>query len=469
MFSSLASGVSRQISEIGAQLSGLVMEPALRLGVTGLSRAGKTVFITSLVANLLDRSRMGQLTAGGRIEAVYLQPQPDDTLPRFAYEDHLAALTGDAPTWPQSTRAVSELRLSFRIAPYGVLAGLTGPRLLHVDIVDYPGEWLLDLALLDKSYAQWSEEVLSRLPHRSMGADYLAMARAEDGALKLDETRAAALVAAFTQYLHAARAAGWSDCTPGRFLLPGDLAGSPALTFAPLPPSDTPRGSLAREMARRFEAYKSQIVQPFFRQHFAKIDRQIVLVDVLDAVHQGPRALEDLRRTMADVLGAFRPGRSRFLSQILGGKRVEKILFAATKADHLHHTQHPALTAIMQAMLREAISRADFAGAKTSALSIAALRCTVEEMLTQNGSALPAVRGRQHGSGKQVALYAGELPADPMRLLSPARQGAEKWLDADFGLMQFAPAKGGSAGGIQGGLPHIRLDRAAEFLIGDRL
>lgn len=473
MFSSLTNGISRQIGEIGAQLSSLVMEPTLRLGVTGLSRAGKTVFITSLIANLLDRARMGQLKAGGRIEAVYLQPQPDDTLPRFSFEDHLAALTGDAPHWPDSTRAVSELRLSFRIAPYGVLGGLTGPRVLHLDIVDYPGEWLLDLALLDKSYTHWSEEVLARLPHRAMGADYLAQARAEDGARALDEVRASALAASFTEYLHAAKAAGWSDCSPGRFLLPGDLAGSPALTFAPLPPSDDPRGSMAREMARRYEAYKARVVQPFFRQHFAKIDRQIVLVDVLGAIHQGPRALEDLRRTMADILGAFKPGRSRSLSQILGGKRVEKILFAATKADHLHSAQHAALTGIMQAMLREAMSRADFAGADTAAMSVASLRCTVEEMLSQNGEILPAVRGRQAETGKQVALYAGELPADPMRLLSPARQGAGVWLDADFGLMQFAPTKGSAGGGVggqvTGGLPHIRLDRAAEFLIGDRL
>ncbi len=471
MFSSVTQGAKRQLTHLGAQLSGMAFEPSLRLGVTGLSRAGKTVFITSLVANLLERGRMGQLRAGGRIEAVYLQPQPDDTVPRFAFEDHLAAITGDAPRWPQSTRAVSQLRLSFRMAPHGLLRKVTAPRLLHVDIVDYPGEWLLDLALLDKSYPQWSESVLTRLAQQKEGADYLATARAEDGAQKLDETRAAHLAAAYTQYLAAAQAAGRADCSPGRFLVPGDLAGSPALTFAPLPPSDAPRGSLAREMARRFDSYKSKVVQPFFRAHFAKIDRQIVLVDVLGAIHQGPRALEELRRTMADVLGAFKPGRSRFLAQIFGGKRVEKILFAATKADHLHSAQHGALTGIMQAMLREAMSRAEFAGAKTAAMSIAALRCTVEDMLSQNGAALPAVRGRQMDTGRQVALYAGELPSDPMRLLSPARQGAEAWLDADFGTMQFSPARGGQGTGGQamGGLPHIRLDRAAEFLIGDRL
>ena len=467
--SEVADGLVRGLDSVTGGLLAPLFEPVVRLGVTGLSRAGKTVFITGLVANLIQHGRMPQLraAAAGRIEAVYLQPQPDLTLPRFAYEDHLAALTGTDPHWPQSTRAVSELRLSFRVRPAGFFAGLGGPRVVHLDIVDYPGEWRLDLSLLDKSYAEWSEATLDRLAKRPEAAEFMALARAEDGALRLDEGRAQALAASFTHYLTKARAAGWSDCTPGRFLLPGDLAGSPVLTFAPLPqPAEAGRGSLWREMVRRYEGYKSKVVQPFFRDHFARVDRQIVLVDVLGAIHQGPQAVEDLRRTMADVLAAFRPGRNGWLSGLLGGKRVEKILFAATKADHLHHAQHPALTAIMTALLTEAKSRADFAGAETAALSIASLRCTVEELLQQDGEALEAVRGRLM-SGKSAVMYPGQLPGDPARLLSPARQGAEKWLDADYGLMGFLPARMALRPGE--GPPHIRLDRAAEFLIGDRL
>ena len=45
--------------------------------------------------------------------------------------------------------------------------------------------------------------------------------------------------------------------------------------------------------------------------------------------------------------------------------------------------------------------------------------------------------------------------------------GAEKWLDADYGMMAFAPAKLVLRPGE--GPPHIRLDKAADFLIGDRL
>lgn len=470
VLSTVAEGAVRGLDSLGSSVSAQFFEPTLRLGVTGLARAGKTVFITSLVANLLSRGRMLQLEAGrsGRIEGAYLQPQPDDTVPRFAYEDHLAALTGPSPHWPASTRAVSELRLSLTLRATGLLSGLQGPRRLHIDIVDYPGEWLLDLALLDKTYTQWSAEVLERLPARAVAADYLQLLTEVDASAPHDEPQAIALARVFGQYLHAARQDGFYDCTPGRFLLPGDLEGSPVLTFAPLAPDAAAgRGSLWREMERRYEAYKSKVVKPFFRDHFTKIDRQVVLVDALSAIHSGPQAVEDLRQAMGDVLSAFRPGRNGFLTSILRGKRVEKILFAATKADHLHHQQHPQMTAIIEALTREARDRAQFAGAETAALALASLRATTEEIRQHEGADLACVRGTLLDSGRQAAFYPGALPQDPAQLLSPARQGAQNWLEGDYQAMQFAPAVLQMKPGD--GPPHIRLDRAAEFLIGDRL
>jgi predicted YcjX-like family ATPase len=441
-------------------------DPVIRLGVTGLSRAGKTVFITSLVGNLLDRGRMAALRAAadGSIKAAWLQPQPDDTVPRFEFERHLAAMTGPDPHWPEGTRHVSQLRLSLRVQPRGMIAGWRGQQVLHLDIVDYPGEWLLDLRLMDKDFDQWSNEVFERMQDRP-GADMFRAALAATDATRVDETAAQALTDAYTNHLHMTRDAGWSDCTPGRFLMPGELAGSPALTFTPLP-AEMRAGALGREFARRFGAYKSRVVKPFFRDHFARIDRQVVLMDVLGAIHAGPPAVEDMRRAMADILTAFRPGRTGWLAQLLGARRVERILFAATKADHLNHVQHPRLTAITAAMLREARDRADFSGARTDAMSIASLRSTTEETIRQDGEDLPAVRGTLM-DGRQAAFYPGELPANPAELLIPAQQGATRWLDGDYAIMDFAPARNTLRPGD--GPPHIRLDRAAEFLIGDRL
>ncbi len=464
----IADGLTRQVERAGGMVSGAFFEPVIRLGVTGLSRAGKTVFITSLVANLMNRARMGGLRAAtdGSIRAAYLQPQPDDTLPRFDYETHLAALTGPVPHWPESTRAISELRLSLRVQPTGLIAGMRGARNVHLDIVDYPGEWLLDLGLMEKDYAQWAAETLERIRERPQAREFLRLLDGTDPAAALDEPQAQRLAAAFTQYLVTAREDGFSDCTPGRFLLPGDLAGSPVLTFAPLPPGGG-RGSLGREFARRYDAYRREVVKPFFRDHFARLDRQVVLVDALGAIHAGPPAVEDMRRAMGDILGAFKPGRNNFLTQILRGRRVERILFAATKADHLHHTQHAKLTAIMEALLADARARADYAGAKTAAMSIAALRATTEDRVPHQGGELDVVRGVLLDSGKRAAFHPGALPEDPAHLLVPARKGAEAWLDEDYAIMRFAPQPLSLKPGE--GPPHIRLDRAAEFLIGDRV
>ena len=470
VISRLADGVLRSAENVSDTVSGLLFEPVIRLGVTGLARSGKTVFITSLVANLLNSGRMPHFLAAkeGRIEAAFLQPQPDDTVPRFDYETHLSALSAPEPTWPDSTRAISELRVSLRVRPNGLLAGLQGPRTVHIDIVDYPSEWLLDLALLDLSYRDWSAQVLERIATREQAAGYLAQVSQTDATARLDEPVAQELAAEFARYLNDARDAGYYDCTPGRFLLPGDLAGSPVLTFAPLPDAGSaPRRSLHREMERRFEAYKSRVVKPFFRDHFSRIDRQVVLVDVLGAIQNGPPAVEDMRNAMTEILSSFRPGRNAFLSKLLLGKRVEKILFAATKADHLHHTQHPQMTAIMEALTRDARDRARFAGAQTAALSIASLRASTEATMPHEGADLNVVQGRLLDTGKQAAFYPGDLPDDPNHLLSAASGGDQAWLDQDYRVMRFAPQRLSMKPGD--GPPHIWMDRAAQFLIGDRL
>lgn len=461
----LADGIMRGAESLGSAVSETFFDTTVRVGVTGLARAGKTVFITSLVANLMDRGRMPGLRAAaeGRVDAVYLQPQPDDTVPRFSYEAHLADLTGTEPRWPESTRAISQLRLSLRVKPSGVLGTMAGPRVVHLDIVDYPGEWLLDLGLMDQNFADWSAEVLKTAEARSEADAFLSLVREIDGAAPLDEPTAGRLAEHYTLYLQEARAAGYSDCTPGRFLLPGDLAGSPALTFAPLPPGEAPRGSLRREFERRYEAYKRKVVSPFFREHFARLDRQVVLVDLLGALGGGPDRLDDLERAMGKVLGAFAPGRNSWLTSWFTGRRIDRVLFAATQADHLHHSQHDQLARLLDMLLRQSRDRAAFAGAATKTAAVAALRATTEETRTHAGREVEMIRGRLEDTGREVAFHAGALPQTLDAFRAEATQGEAP----DFAMHRFAPAPSTLRDGK--GPPHIRLDQAAEFLMGDKL
>ncbi|WP_341988457.1 YcjX family protein [Azorhizobium sp. AG788] len=460
-----------------------IAAPTVRLGVTGLSRAGKTVFTTALVHALIRGGRLPvfEPANSGRIAGADLKPQPDDAVPRFAYEDHLAQIITQRQ-WPASTTRISELRLAIRYAPRR-----GGMRTLTLDLVDYPGEWLLDLPLLDMSFADFSRNSLdlARDPARAaMSAPFLAALAATDPASAENETQARALAARFTAYLAACRGerVAMSLLPPGRFLMPGDLEGSPALTFAPLDLSGetAPKaGSLGAMMARRFEAYKNAVVRPFFREHFARLDRQIVLVDALSALNAGPAALADLERALDSILTAFRLGRNNIASALFR-PRIERVLFAATKADHLHQTSHDRLEAILQRLVDRALLRAKAEGALFDVAALAAVRATREASVNRGGTLIPAIVGTpeagQSAGGQrfdglaEVGVFPGELPASPDALF--AADGGFIGLasgddaDSDFRFLRFRPPGGIGAGAA---LPHIRLDRALQFLLGDRL
>ena len=114
----------------------------------------------------------------------------------------------------------------------------------------------------------------------------------------------------------------------------------------------------------------------------------------------------------------------------------------------------------------QAKQRADFSGAQTQAMSLAAVRATSEATVKHDGIALDCVQGTLE-SGKEAAFYPGELPEDPARILGPAAESADKWLDADYQIMSFLPATTARKTGA--GIAHIRLDKALQFLIGDKL
>src|SRR4051794_11095800 len=193
--------------------------PTIRLGVTGLSRAGKTVFITALVHGLSHGGRFPvfESLASGRIARARLEPQPDDAVPRFAYEDHLRMLV-EQRRWPGSTTDISELPL---VIDYQRQNG--AERTLTLDIVDYPGEWLLDLPLLEKTYEQWSAEslALSRIaPRLRLAAEWHAHLATLDPRGREDEQAELTTAKLFTDYLRACRGERFamSLLPPGRFL-----------------------------------------------------------------------------------------------------------------------------------------------------------------------------------------------------------------------------------------------------------
>lgn len=466
---------ARALIEYGQHL----FNPTIRLGVTGLSRAGKTVFLTALVHGLLRGGRFPVFEphSGGRIAGARLSPQPDDGVPRFDYEKHLRALV-DERQWPDSTRQISELRL---MIDYQSKSGAN--RTLTLDLVDYPGEWLLDLPLLDLSYEQWSAESLKRsreMPRDTLAKSWHAHLRTLDPLARAYENDAIEAAKLFTAYLRACRDERFamSVLPPGRFLMPGDLEGSPALTFAPLDlPPDVERtsASLWSMMRRRYEAYRELVVRPFFVDHFQRLDRQIVLVDALAAFNAGPHAVADLESALTDILACFHVGKRTLLSAMFD-PRADKVLFAATKADHMHHSSHDRLEAILRRMVSRAVGRAEFSGASIDVVALSAVRATREAMVSRKGESLPSIAGVAASGEKvgaqtfdgqtEVVVFPGDLPDDPEAMFANPESAAR---EGDLRFLRFCPPPLETTGEGAPSLPHIRFDRALQFLIGDRL
>lgn len=447
----------------------------LRLAVTGLSRAGKTAFLTSLVyqlrhAGLEARLDLFPVAREGRLLGAQRVAQQDLGVPRFPYDQAMSALDDDPPRWPEPTRGISELRLHIRYRPQrsGVLAALgSDSATLTLDLFDYPGEWLLDLPLLEHDFLSWSSRQQATLSpqRRAIAKEWLEAVTKLDPAAKADEAELATIAECYAASLRAARKAGFADLQPGRFLLPGDLDGAPVLQFFPLPGLNEgdrqhlealPEASTYRTLARRFAYYQQHVVKPFYREHFRRFDRQIVLVDVLGALNAGAERFEDLSRALSTLMKSFDYGRRSLLSRLFS-PRIDRLAIAATKADHVTPDQHANLVTLLEALLAEPIKDLRFADVPLKALSLASIRAAHTHEVTQQGERILALRGTTL-EGEETLLFPGEVPTQLPR--------RDFWERRGFVFPAFRPLPYQSRGD---GLPHIRMDAALDWLIGDKL
>lgn len=453
-----------------------VFNPTLKLGVTGLSNAGKTVFITSLIENLLKGKSLPVfgVMREGRLLKVKLAEQPDSKIARFEFEKHIASLLRDQ-TWPDSTRELSQIRLQLEFSPRsrGFLPFRNTK--LNLDIIDYPGEWLLDLPLLDKSYRQFCRETIARAQspqHKQHAQPWLAAIQSINFLQEANEHDIETLSRSFKNYLSSAKKSNnmISSLAPGHFLVPGNFEGAPILSFSPIPDlgiSDFPENSIAGIMEQRYEAYKKHIVFPFFREYIARLDRQVILVDSLDAINNGKNSIDEMKNALGEILLCFKTGKSSLITKLMQHK-IDRILIASTKVDHLHHSSHDRLEKITTEIVAQALKKAQLKGVITDTLAMASIRSTKEGLSEKHGESLPVVIGTPMKDEKigdtifdgitETAIFPGDLPDSLTDLLD------ENWRN-QLQFVRFRPPKLKS----NQSFPQIRLDRAMEFLFGDYL
>jgi predicted YcjX-like family ATPase len=108
------------------------------------------------------------------------------------------------------------------------------------------------------------------------------------------------------------------------------------------------------------------------------------------------------------------------------------------------------------------------------------VRATREATVARGRDKLPAITGTplagEIAGGErfegdcEVASFPGDLPDDPAALFAGFKGlSAAEAADADFRFLRFRPPPTEPAPSGIPMLPHIRLDRALQFLLGDRL
>jgi hypothetical protein len=437
----------------------------VKIGVTGFSRAGKTLFISSLAQALLSadswKNKPGQGPLAhfapaerGSFRSAQVRNDINSHLPQFPFIKVRNGLVEQNAGWPAPTEGISHLVLDLDFWSKRWYRRL---RHVRVELVDYPGEWLNDLPMLEQGYGAWSDSVLqlAQLNDRKQwSVPYLDRLESIPQEQNFDEDVVSQLSDLWVDYMQQAATNGFVFNQPGRALRPADLLHSPVLRLAPLPQWLRAAG-LGKGMSKRFEEYKRKVIKPFYTDHFKHMDRQIVLLDVLQALQNGEAAFDELTQALQGTLQSFRYGKQGLLSWLTGIKTTH-VLFAATKADHVTRGDRANLEGLVSRMLtlldENGAIRSNVAN--SGVMALASIRAT-EDRMTINPPKREILFGQPAGEKEAGQWDPGGLPLD----MPP------NWPEVHFRFLKFEPQP--MPGALHEGFPSINIGRAINFLIGD--
>ncbi|WP_241970323.1 YcjX family protein [Idiomarina seosinensis] len=453
--------LTKNISHRARDLIDRGLDRHIRLAITGLSGAGKTALLSGLLEQMLyanDSSALPywRVAKQQRLIGARLVPSSDWSIARFDYEGAVNALTGENSSWPQSTRDVSEIRIELKFKPVkGLASKLSDSRKVTVDLIDYPGEWLLDLPMLAQNYQQWSEQQ-SRLSEQGARAEVFAgwhnrvreSMQLEGDA---DET-IRRLARDYQQQLQRCKKEfGLYFLQPGRHLLPGELADAPALDFFPWPTDlDLPE-SWGELLQQKYHYYQQQVIKPFYKSYFQDFNRQVILVDVLTALEAGEDALSELKLALTELMKSFEYGNNHFLKRLLS-PQIDRVALVASKVDHIGPDQHAALRQLLAQLLQNSRQQLDFERIEYKTFSVAGISVSQAGQLSDGTVVLD---GFDHDR-QRVRVGAPKVPA--------TWPNKKDW-QIGFAYPRFYP----HFSSVQSPLPHIRLDQLLDYLLGDKL
>lgn len=445
------------------------MARTIHVGLTGLSRAGKTVFLTSAIHDLVEHTGedLDDFRFSGWRYVGNPQPLPNGVEP-FPYRKLVQALREDPPQWPAPNTDVTEYRVHLHFVQDD-----NRRREAVVVFLDYPGERLVDIALLDTSYEDWSEEVWERLqdphqPAREAAQNFLDCVCDMQAALRgaVPEHRRQVAQRAFGEFLMGLRKVRCLAAPVVPIMEAEQQETAVSAPFFPLNREARQRLPRLHQLLKQaYAAYLKTSVAPFLRR-IAACSHQVILVDVLDILRNGTEKFNEVKEQMQRVLNCYRRINrgwfNRLWSQMpwVGRPQIRRVSFCATKADQATRDCRGNLVNLLRSLFTRAEQAIRFDRRivqKIDFLGIAAFRCTDDVDTDHEGRPIVALRGRlkHEASPDEDTYYPGRVPEE-----WPAYE--EKW--RSFRFPDFLPRR---LPDINTGrpLPHINMDQILFALV----
>ncbi len=441
--------LSKKVGEVVDNISRPVS--TTKIAITGLSRSGKTIFITSLIDQLLLQKKITSITSRKQPFNVTIK-SPTTLIKRFDYYS-LKKIIKEYHQWPDGTDDITSTILEFETkSRYSFLSNSK----FRIELIDYPGEWILDIAMMDLSYEQWSEKTINWMKNidEDIVKEYLSRihelsdnSKGKEIENKIHQQYSDML--AFLKNNH------YSNLTPGRFLMPSDLAHDPILCFAPINPSSS---SLHQVFKERYEYYLENIVKKIQLEHFRGFDRQVVLIDIIEALQNGYSCYADMVDGLRSMMSLYDHRKKFFLAQWFSSA-IKKVIFVATKADLITVSQHNNYQALLNEMVDNIRKKLDVDHIVTDTRIISSVKCTETVLREHEGKTLSCIQGISAKENKKVVLYPGEMPHS---FPSP-----QEWDVKAYNYEMFLPANISYNDNIP--FDHINMDKVIDSLIGELL
>ena len=442
------------------------------IGITGLSQSGKSAFVTSLIDQLVNY-KTSSLSGFSpvlekRLIGVKLLPLRNKNIGNFPYQDSTAGLKQQQPKWPCSTTDISGcvIELKLQKAKSSLNPFSKESFSLFIEVRDYPGEWLLDLPLRDMSYARWCGQCsahFNREPRKQILGDLLPDLQNIDPMTPLDVAVLEDLKKRFVGFLEHCKVGEHplSLIQPGRFLMPGQIEDETLLCFVPLLKIGSftdgqleaaPANSYFKVCEQRYKAYIKELVEPFYKDFFSGIDRQIVLVDVVTALNSGALYVDDMSQALSNISDSFSYGPKNRIFQLFTPK-IDRVVFAATKADQIVSGDHSSLVELLESLVDHAYKTAQYEGVPPTALAVSGVRSSTE--IEHDGEA--ALSGFD-ANGASIGYIHPPIPSFISK--NTQRQEFEDWK-----IPKFNPP---NVANDNQAVPHIRIDSVLQTLVGDK-